>query len=43
MADQIAQPGEQEMRLVAHGTLHPFTGCLERFKPAAKLAGIRSA
>ena len=43
MADQIVQPREQEVRLVAHGTLHPVPGCLERFKPVAKLAGIHSA
>ena len=43
MADQVVQPGEQQVRLVAHGTLHPIAGCLERFKLAPKLAGLRSA
>ena len=36
MTHQFVQPGEQEMRLVAHRALHPVAGRLERLQPVAQ-------
>ena len=45
MADQVVQPGEQQMRLVPHGALHAAAARLERLQPAAQRTrlGARSA
>jgi hypothetical protein len=42
MADQVVQPGEQQVRLVAHRALQAAAVCLERFQAAAQPAGLRA-
>ena len=42
VADQVVQPGEQQMRLVAHRPLHAGAGCLERLESAAQCVGVRA-